>query len=168
MGIIEDNIKQPKERNKTLKSRLNLRDAHWTSHGRTDRATAHATKQTEKADTWFCVELSSFRVSKQDSPRIFCSSFKLFEHQTNRSSRVHWTLFIYSNNYGNYYNALMKRVVIRCLNQTRGFTSIRQSRTSSPHNQKVIRFWHKMGTKLTIPETSLTLLFCLSGAVLSP
>jgi hypothetical protein len=29
------------------------------------------------------------RVSKPDFPRIFCSSFKLFEHQTVRSSRVH-------------------------------------------------------------------------------
>jgi hypothetical protein len=29
------------------------------------------------------------RVSKPDFPRIFCSSFKLFENQTVRSSRVH-------------------------------------------------------------------------------
>jgi hypothetical protein len=31
------------------------------------------------------------RVSKPDFPQIFCSSFKLFEHQTVRSSRVHCT-----------------------------------------------------------------------------
>jgi hypothetical protein len=28
------------------------------------------------------------RVSKPDFPRIFCLSFKLFEHQTFRSSRI--------------------------------------------------------------------------------
>jgi hypothetical protein len=35
------------------------------------------------------------RVSKPDFPRIFCSSFKLFEHQTVRSSRVH-CIYIHS------------------------------------------------------------------------
>jgi hypothetical protein len=34
------------------------------------------------------------RVSKPDFPRIFCLSFKLFEHQTVRSSRVHCIWFI--------------------------------------------------------------------------
>jgi hypothetical protein len=53
-----------------------------------------STKQREKATTWrprdslFDFRVS-VRVSKPDFPRILCSSFKLFEHQTVRSSRVH-------------------------------------------------------------------------------
>jgi hypothetical protein len=56
---------------------MNLRDAHWTSHGRDDRATARASKQREKATTWRpCDSLYEFRVFVRVSG---CSNIKPFE-----------------------------------------------------------------------------------------
>jgi hypothetical protein len=91
------------------------------------------------------------RVSKPDFPRIFCLSFKLFEHQTVRSSRVHCICMKYCQSVFssgcNQQSCLSSYSMILFLKITHvvRFRSVLQSWSCGTGNKYIILYGKKMG-----------------------